>query len=237
MITGDVMTDKTWTEEELDRVNSGLDGRPPEEVLGWVVDNFDTGEFALACSLGELVLLDMLVGIKKDARIFFIDTDLHFKETLELRELVEKRYGITLERYAPELTVEEMAEKYGPELWKRDPDKCCRIRKVEPLKRVLSTLKLWITGIRRDQSETRRNAPVVGWDARNGLIKVNPLACWTRKEVWDYILKHKVPYNALLDKGYPSIGCGPCTCPVGEGEDQRSGRWAGRFKTECGLHE
>jgi phosphoadenosine phosphosulfate reductase len=232
------MTDsKTWSKEELKKVNDSLEGKDPREVIRWVVDNFATKDFALACSFGELVLLDMLVKTKKDARVFYLDTGLLFKETLELKDKVEKMYGITVERHAPEMSLEDMAKACGPELWKTDPDKCCTIRKVEPLRKVLSGLKAWITGIRRDQAPTRTDIPIVGWDEKYGLVKINPLACWTRKQVWDYIVEKKVPYNKLLDRGYTSIGCEPCTVPVGEGEDQRSGRWAGRDKTECGLHE
>lgn len=232
------MTEKnTWSEEELKKANDALEGKDPRDVLRWVVNSFPKEDFALACSFGELVLLDMLVKIKKDARVFYLDTGLHFEETLKLKELVEKRYGITVERYAPEMSLEDMEKVCGPELWRTDPDKCCTIRKVEPLRKVLSGLKAWITGIRRDQSPTRAETPIVSWDLKYGLVKVNPLACWTRKQVWDYILANEVPYNALLDKGFPSIGCEPCTRQVEEGEDQRAGRWAGHDKTECGLHK
>jgi phosphoadenosine phosphosulfate reductase len=229
--------EKIWTEEELKRVSSLLEGKDPREVLSWVVDNFETKAFALACSLGAIVLLDMLVKIKPDARIFYIDTGLHFRETLEMKEKVEEKYGITIERYTAKMTLDEMEREYGPELWKRDPDMCCKVRKVTPLKEVLAGLKLWITGIRRDQSLTRANTPVVGRDQLYGLIKVSPLASWSSKDMWDYIAANDVPYNALIDKGYPSVGCEPCTEQVKPGEDQRSGRWADSEKTECGLHK
>lgn len=228
--------EKKWTKEELEKVNRELDGKDPREVIRWVVENFDREDFALACSFGHLTLLDLLIKIKPDARVFCLDTGLHFDETYELKEKAEARYGIKVETYYPELTLDEMERKHGPELWRTDPDKCCEIRKVDPLKKVLSGLKVWLTGIRRDESPTRANAPVVGWDAKYGLIKVNPLACWTRKEVWDYIVKNDIPYNELFDKGYPSIGCEPCTKAVESG-DERSGRWAGHAKTECGLHK
>lgn len=228
---------KEWSLEELKRVSDSLEGRPPQEALGWVVANFAREDFALACSLGELVLLDMLVKIRKDARIFVIDTGLLFKETYALKEKVEKKYGIRLEVFSSPVSLEEMEREHGAELWKREPDKCCEIRKVVPLREALSGLKVWITGIRREQAPTRASAPVVGWDLKYGLIKVNPLAGWTRKEVWDYIYNNDVPYNELLDKGYPSIGCEKCTQMVKPGEDLRSGRWTGFEKTECGLHK
>ncbi len=231
------MSKKEWTKEELKAVSDSLEGRPPQDALKWVVDNFSREEFALACSLGELVLLDMLVKIKKDARIFVIDTGLLFKETCALKDKAQKRYGIELEVYSTPVTVEEMERECGPELWKTDPDRCCAMRKVEPLKKVLAGLKVWITGIRRDQSPTRASAPIVSIDGKYGLIKVNPLAGWNRKQVWDYICANGVPYNELLDKGYTSIGCEKCTQKVKPGEDPRSGRWAGFEKTECGLHK
>lgn len=231
------MSKTEWTREELRKVSDGLEGRPPQEALQWVADNFERSEFALACSLAELVLLDMLVKIRKDARIFVIDTGLLFKETYALKEKAEKRYGISLEVYSSPVSLERMEEEHGPELWKTDPDRCCAIRKVIPLKEALSGLKVWITGIRREQAPTRADAPIVGWDGKYGLIKVNPLAGWTRKQVWDYICANDVPYNELLDKGYPSIGCEKCTQKAKPGEDPRSGRWTGFEKTECGLHK
>ena len=227
---------KVWTETEISRVSAELEGKPPQDVLRWVVDNFETGEFALACSFGAIVLVDMLVKIAPDARIFYIDTGLLFAETLEMKNKVEEKYSITVERYAPAMTLEEMASEHGPELWKRDPDKCCNIRKVVPLKEVLSGLELWITGIRRDQSPTRAGTQVVAIDPLHKLLKVSPLATWSSKQMWEYISANDVPYNALFDKGYPSVGCEPCTKPVKLGEDERSGRWGGHEKTECGLH-
>ncbi len=229
--------DKDWTDTELARVSAELEGKTPQEILRWVVDNFAIEDFALATSLGELTLLDMMVKIEPRARIFCLDTGLHFKETLELKARAEEKYGITIETYSPKMTLEEMEREYGPKLWERDPDECCRIRKVEPLKEVLSGLKLWITGIRRDQAPTRAETPIVGRDAKFGLIKVSPLAAWSTKMVWEYMKENDVPYNALLDQAYPSVGCEPCTSPIVPGEDPRSGRWAGKQKTECGLHK
>jgi len=231
------MPDRKWTEEELKAVNDGLEGRGPEAALRWVVDNFDVKDFALACSFSECVLVDMLVKLKPDARIFYVDTGLLFDETANVIERVCCKYGISVERYASDLSLEQMSVEHGPELWKSNPDKCCELRKLEVMKQALSTVKLWITGLRREEAASRRNAPIVGWDAKFGLVKVNPLAPWTKKEVWDYIYKNDVPYNVLLDQGYASIGCRPCTTPIKPGEDERAGRWAGCEKIECGLHK
>jgi len=230
------MTTKIWTPEELKEVNSGLEGKAPEDALKWVVANFNRDEFALACSFSECVTVDMLLKIRPDARVFYLDTGLLFKETYDVVKEVEKRYGITVERHASGESIGEMTSKHGPELWKTDPDRCCDIRKVRPLRKALATLKVWVTGLRRDEAPSRANAPIVGWDEKFNLIKVNPIAGWTRKQVWDYVVKHGVPYNKLLDKGYTSIGCEPCTS-LASCSDERGGRWAGREKTECGLHK
>ncbi len=230
---------KTWTETELKNISDSLEGRSPEEAIKWAVENFETKELSLACSFGaeDVVLVDMLVKIKPDARIFYLDTDLLFKETHEVMEKLKARYGISPERYGAKRTLADMEKEFGPELWKKQPDKCCDIRKMVPLAEALSELRCWITGIRRDQAPTRANAPVVSWDAKFGLVKINPLVRWTTKDVWDYITKNNVPYCTLHDKNFPSIGCEPCTRPVAPGEDPRAGRWAGFQKTECGLHK
>lgn len=230
---------KIWTEEELKKVNDSLEGKAPQEAIKWAVDNFERGELSLACSFGaeDVALVDMMTKIKPDARVFYLDTGLLFKETIEVMDRIIERYGITPEKYGPKMTLEEMAKEYGPELWKKEPDKCCDIRKMAPLAEALSSLRCWITGIRRDQAPTRANAPVVSWDAKFKLVKVNPLVRLTSKDVWDYIIANKVPYNTLHDKNFPSIGCEPCTRPVMPGEDPRAGRWAGFQKTECGLHK
>lgn len=233
------MSVKVWTEEELNKVSAELEGSEPEEAIKWLAGNFEREDFSLACSFGpeDVALVDMLVKIKPDARIFYLDTDLLFKESLDVRDRLVEKYGITPERFGPEMTLAQQEKEYGPELWKSAPDKCCGIRKMVPLAEALSGLKAWITGIRRDQAPTRANAPVVSWDAKFNLVKVNPLVRWTSEDVWDYIKANDVPYNVLHDQNYPSIGCVPCTNPVMPGEDPRSGRWAGKEKTECGLHK
>ncbi len=233
------MASKAWTEEELKRISATLEGKAPEEAVRWAVDNFGTKDISLACSFGpeDVALVDMLVKIRPDARIFYLDTGLLFKESLDVRDALIKKYKIAPERFGAKTTLEAMAKEHGPELWKKEPDKCCGIRKMVPLAEALSGLKAWITGIRRDQAPTRANAPVVSWDAKFKLVKINPLVRWTSDDVWNYIRKNDIPYNVLHDKNYPSIGCEPCTKPVMPGEDPRAGRWAGQEKTECGLHK
>jgi phosphoadenosine phosphosulfate reductase len=180
-----------------------------------------------------MVLLDMVARLKRATPVIFLDTDLLFPETYALVEAAARRYNVAIERRHPALTLDEQARQHGPRLYDRDPDRCCAIRKVAPLAEVLRPYDAWISGIRRDQSATRAATELVQWNARHGLLKLNPLAFWTEREVWSYIFAHEVPYNPLLDHGYPSIGCTPCTRPAGEA---RAGRWAGRAKTECGIH-
>lgn len=233
------MSTHTWSEAELHQVAETLEGQGPEAVLRWGFEQFGQGEIALACSFGseDVVLVDMVSKLHPGARVFYLDTNVLFPETYALIAQMKARYDVTYEQVLPLLTLEEQAAKHGDELWKSDPDACCGIRKVEPLKRALGTLNAWITGIRRDQAPTRANAKVVEWDAKFGLVKLNPLAAWKEKDVWSYILANGVPYNPLHDQGYPSIGCTHCTRAVKPGEDPRAGRWSGFQKTECGLHK
>ncbi|MDI3316645.1 MAG: phosphoadenylyl-sulfate reductase [Bacillota bacterium] len=224
--------------EELERVAAELETAPPEQIVRWAVGRYEPA-IALATSFGaeDMVLLDMLARIQERPRAFFLDTGLHFPETYALRDRVVAAYPqLDLEVIRPRLTVEQQERAFGPALWRRDPDRCCALRKVEPLERALRPLSAWVTGLRREQAPTRRNIRVVEWDRRHGLVKVNPLARWRQREVWRYIREHGLPYNPLHDRGYPSIGCQPCTSPVADGEDPRAGRWRGLGKTECGLH-
>jgi phosphoadenosine phosphosulfate reductase len=210
---------------------------PPEELLAWAVEKFP--KITLACSFGaeDVVLVDMLQKVSPKTDIFYIDTDFHFRETYETRDRLAERYGIEFVQVKSELTPEQQAAQYGDELWKRDPNLCCNLRKVQPLIGVLARYDAWITGIRRDQAPTRANARKVEYDTKFGLMKFNPLAAWTSDDVWNYIRRHDVPYNPLHDQNYPSIGCSYCTRPVQPGEDPRAGRWSGTGKIECGLHQ
>ena len=225
------------TAEEVAKLNEEFLGKTPQEVLQLAVEKIDN--IALACSFGaeDVALVDMLVKIKPDAKIFYLDTDVLFQETYDTIERIKEKYSPNLIKYSPMLSLEEQADQHGAELWASDPNGCCNIRKVEPLVRALSELDGWITGIRRDQAPTRANAGVVEVDTKFNLIKFNPLALWTDKDVWRYIMDNNVPYNPLHDQGYPSIGCTHCTRAVKPGEDPRAGRWAGSDKTECGLHK
>ncbi|MGO8734172.1 MAG: phosphoadenylyl-sulfate reductase [Terriglobia bacterium] len=213
---------ETWSAAEL--VDFGLQRFSPK--------------IAIASSFGaeDVVLIDLAAQIRPDFRVFTLDTDFLFPETYALIDDLERRLHIKVERTRPRLTPEEQAQEFGAALWSREPDQCCNIRKVEPLTKKLGDLDAWITGIRRDQAPTRANARKLDWDAKFGLVKINPLADWTWEQVWDYIRSHQVPYNPLHDQSYPSIGCTYCTRPVQAGEDPRAGRWTGFQKTECGLH-
>jgi len=208
-----------------------------EQVLRWGFERFGR-DIAIASGFGAegMVLIDLAAQIKTQFRVFTLDTDFFFPETHALIEKVERHYGIRVERCRPQLTPAEQARVHGEALWARDPDHCCRLRKVEPLKQKLKDLAAWLAAIRRDQTASRANVAKIEWDARFNLVKLNPLADWTHDQVWDYIRRRQVPYNPLHDRGYPSIGCTHCTRPVQIGEDLRAGRWEQFGKTECGLH-
>lgn len=208
-----------------------------EELLKFAVDTFPN--IVLACSFGaeDVALVHMLQKVRPGTDIFYLDTDFHFKETYETRDILAEKYNINFVQVKPKLTPEEQAAKFGEALWKTDPNQCCNIRKVDPLTEVLGRYEAWITGIRRDQAPTRANAKKVEYDVKFGLVKFNPLASWTWDDVWNYIRDNDVPYNPLHDQNFPSIGCEHCTRPVAPGEDPRAGRWSGTNKTECGLHK
>jgi phosphoadenosine phosphosulfate reductase len=226
------------TDEELRALSVEFENAPPEAVLRWAVEEFGP-DVALATGFGAegCVLVAMLSQISSGARVFYLDTDLLFPETYALRDQLEARYNVRFERRATRLSLGAQAEEHGERLWERRPDLCCRLRKIEPLKEMLRGLRAWITAIRRDQSPARAAAGVVERDAKFGLVKINPLARWSSRDIWNYIARYDVPYNPLHDHGYPSIGCAPCTSPVQIGEDPRAGRWRGTQKTECGLHQ
>jgi phosphoadenosine phosphosulfate reductase len=174
--------------------------------------------------------------VRRNFRLFTLDTEFLFPETYNVMDKVERKYGVTIERVFPLTSPEEQERVQGPALWQRNPDQCCDLRKVEPLRRKLGDLRAWITSIRRDQTAARAHAGKIEWDEKFSLVKINPIADWTSKQVWQYIREHDVPFNPLHDQGYPSIGCTHCTRAVRPGEDPRAGRWSGSSKTECGLH-
>jgi phosphoadenosine phosphosulfate reductase len=231
------MTNVEAMRVQLDSIKLAAETWTPERILAWAFDKFG-GEVAISSAFGVegMVLIDMASRIRKDFRLFTMDTEFFFPETYELMETIERKYGVAIERVYSVLSPEEQARAHGAQLWKRDPDMCCNLRKVEPLRRKLAHLRGWITGIRRDQTPSRAAAGKMEWDEKFGLVKLNPIVDWSEKEVWRYIHDHGVPYNVLHDRGYPSIGCTHCTRAVLVGEDARTGRWPGLAKTECGLH-
>jgi len=214
-----------------------LEDRTPREILTWALKEFE-GRLTLATGFGAegIALIDMAIKIDRAVDIFSLDTGFFFPETYELWDQVESRYGIKIRRLTPSVSPDEQDIQHGPRLWERSPDQCCAIRKIEPLGRALEGYDGWITAIRRDQTRARENSKVVEWDSRWNLVKVNPLAKWTSRDVWRYVIGNDLSYNPLHDAGYASIGCVHCTRAVSAGEDPRAGRWAGRHKTECGLH-
>lgn len=208
----------------------------PAEVVAWVARNFGADAAAVACSMADAALPHLVAEHLPGVDVLFLDTGYHFAETRFTRDEVGRVLDVRIVDVLPEQTVAEQDAEFGAKLHDRDPALCCERRKVGPLKDALGGYELWFTGVRRDEAPTRTNTPLVAWDERNGLVKVNPLASWTFDDLLDYAGAHQVPVNLLVSNGYPSIGCEPCTKPVAPGEDPRSGRWAGLSKTECGLH-
>ncbi|CAB4749577.1 unannotated protein [freshwater metagenome] len=216
-----------FSDEELSLLNNEFEQRTAAEILRWAADNFGP-HLSLAASMTDSVLIDLAVKVAPAIEVVFIDTGYHFPETLETVEKVRRHYGLNLRI----MTV----ATHNEELWKVDPTNCCSAVKVGQLDRALAGKAAWMSGLRRDESPSRADSPILARDLR-GLIKINPLANWTSAQVQDYIVDNDILVNPLLDQGYPSIGCMPCTNKVLPGEDPRSGRWAGQEKTECGLHQ
>lgn len=226
---------------ELKRASDALESQQPQDVLKDAIKRF-APKIVVACSFGaeDVVLVDMVHRIDPSIPLFYLDTDFLFPETYATRDRIIQQYALKpaqVIQVQSLLTPDQQAAQHGPALWSTEPDRCCQLRKVEPLTRVLKGYDAWITGIRRDQSPTRANAGLIEWDNKFQLVKVNPLARWTWADVWTYIKVYEVPYNPLHDQNYPSIGCTHCTAPVAPGEDPRAGRWKTFTKTECGLHK
>ncbi|WP_085522827.1 phosphoadenylyl-sulfate reductase [Tuberibacillus sp. Marseille-P3662] len=208
------------------------------KVLDWAYNAYGD-DIVYACSFGAegIVLIDLISKVKPDAELVFLDTGVHFDETYELIDRIQARFPelqITMQK--PDLTLDQQADRYGPELWNHNPDQCCFIRKIKPLEKALSGAPAWISGLRREQSASRKNTDFVNKDNRFRSVKVCPIIHWSWDDVWDYIEANDLPYNELHDQGYPSIGCQPCTFQANDANDSRSGRWRGFGKTECGLH-
>ena len=229
---------------DIDRINEQLAGKSPQEVIAWFLNDFE-GKVAFSTSLGaeDQAITKMIADIDKTAHIFTLDTGRLFPETYDLMDRTAKKYDITIRVMFPDAArVEEMVNSKGINLFYDSVENrklCCHIRKIEPLKRAFKGLDAWICGLRREQSVTRKDMKLVEWDENNGLLKVNPLIDWTEEHVWEYIRENHVPYNPLHDKGFPSIGCLPCTRAIMPGEDVRAGRWwwENPETKECGLHK
>jgi phosphoadenosine phosphosulfate reductase len=222
---------------DLAALNRQFERAAPQELLRWAVDTFGRGlAFVTSFQPSGLVMLHMLHDIGLSAEVLTLDTGLLFEETEALIARWEEEYALSVTRIRPAQSVAQQAQTHGEALWLRDPDACCGLRKTAPLAGVLPGYAAWITGVRRDQAETRRETPLITWDARHGNLKLAPLATWTNEMVWTYIHACDLPYNPLHDQGYTSIGCQPCTRAVLPGEDSRAGRWSGLAKTECGIH-
>jgi phosphoadenosine phosphosulfate reductase len=226
------------TPADLDHeaIAAELERSTAQEALEWMFENFGERHY-IACSFQKTssITAHLASAVNPEARFFYLDTEVLFEESYETRDRLAEALGIEFDRFH-NLTLEEQEAEHGPELWNRDPDACCGIRKVEPMRRALSSVDCWVAGVRRADSSTRSKTPKFAWDKRFNLWKLNPLADWTERDVWNYIREHHLPYNPLHDRGYPSIGCTHCTQPVEPGGDLRDGRWTGLAKTECGIN-
>jgi phosphoadenosine phosphosulfate reductase len=220
----------------LQQANPNQPEATAKAVIEWVARNFEVDSIAVACSMADAVLPHIVAQSIANVEVLFLETGYHFADTIATRNEVARALPVRIVDVLPKQTVAQQDAEFGAKLYERDPNLCCQMRKVEPLSHSLKGYELWFTGVRRDEAETRTFTPLVQWDEKNGLVKVNPLAAWTFDQLIDYSAENKVPTNLLLSNGYPSIGCEPCTKPVAQGEDPRSGRWAGANKVECGLH-
>ena len=222
---------------EADARFGGIDD-PVEQalaVLQWAGEVFGD-RFAITSSMADGLLSHLASRVVPGVNVVFLDTGYHFAETIGTRDWISSVLPITLLNVTPPQTVAEQDLSFGPKLHDRDPDLCCELRKVKPLAEALAGFEAWGSGVRRDESPSRAATKLVDWDAKRGMVKVNPMAAWTQDVVDAYTAEHQIPVNPLFEIGYGSIGCAPCTRPVAPGEDPRAGRWAGRGKTECGLH-
>lgn len=228
------------TAEDLQDLATGaaaaLAGASAAELLTWTAETFGD-RFVVASNMQDAVLVHLATQARPGVDVLFLDTGYHFAETIGTRDAVEQVHGVHVINARAELSVAEQDARHGKDLFAREPDRCCAMRKVAPLVSALFGYDAWVTGVRRVEAPTRSNAPLVSWDAAFGLVKVNPIAAWTDEDMEAYIAEHQILVNPLVDAGYPSIGCAPCTVRPLPGADPRSGRWAGQGKIECGLHQ
>ncbi|MGW3569485.1 phosphoadenylyl-sulfate reductase [Streptomyces sp. NPDC000941] len=222
-------------QELAERAGRELEDAPALEILRWAADMFGP-RFCVTSSMEDAVVAHLASRVLPGVDVVFLDTGYHFPETIGTRDAVAAVMDVNVITLTPRQTVAEQDAEYGPKLHDRNPDLCCALRKVKPLEEGLRGYDAWATGLRRDESPTRAGTPVVGWDPKRAKVKVSPIARWTQADVDAYVDEHGVLTNPLLMDGYASVGCAPCTRRVLEGEDARAGRWAGRAKTECGLH-
>jgi phosphoadenosine phosphosulfate reductase len=226
----------TVTDLDHESIAADLEDLPAREALEWMFESFGSRHYiAASFQKTSSVTAHLASEVNPEARFFYLETDFLFPETHETRDRLADRLGIEFESFHGP-TPEEQAARFGEELWKTDPDACCALRKVEPMRRALSSVDCWVAGVRRGDSATRSKTPKFAWDRKFNLWKLNPLADWSERDVWSYIHEHRLPYNPLHDHGYPSIGCTHCTQPVAPGGSARDGRWAGLDKTECGIN-
>ena len=228
---------KNVSEQTFSQISSRFEDSTPQDILRWAADNYHP-RLCMATAFGAegCVILSMLAEIQPDVYVFNLDTGYQFEETKQMINVINERYGILVHTISAEESTQAMEERFGGPIYNSNPEECCRIRKVEPLKRAVKGWAAWITAIRREQTGTRANAGIVEWDNKFQLVKINPLANWTKKRLWEYITERNVPYNPLHDQGFPSIGCWPCTRAIQRGEDDRAGRWTNFRRKECGIH-
>ena len=223
-------------EFDAEAIAAELEPKSASETLEWAIEAFGS-QLLIACSFQKTssVVMHLATQVDPSVRFFYLDTDVLFPETYDTRDRLADHFNVEFERFH-NITIDEQARLYGDGLWNRDPDSCCGLRKVEPMRRALGSAGAWVSGIRRADSSSRASAPKFAWDKRFGLWKLNPLADWSEADVWDHITDNDIPYNPLHDRGYPSIGCTHCTQPVAPGASPRDGRWSGTSKSECGIN-
>ena len=236
------MPDTLLSDEDLVALNERFETAHPREIVRWALDASGLERIALASAFQAegTCVMHMATRIRPDVPILFLETGFHFDETLEIKRRLTERLSLNVLELTGDYTAESQAEAFGARLYERDPDRCCQINKVEPMLGALRGLDAWITAFRRDSSPTRANAPIVDrYELEPGrwIVKVNPVATWTRRDTWAYLKEHDLPHNPLYDLGYASIGCAPCTRLQFPGEPERAGRWAGLSRWECGIQE
>ena len=226
----------TFDPEKIEQISQELERQKPQQIITWAVETFSP-QIAVSSSFQtqSVPLLHMVSRIDPEILVFFLDTGFHFWETLIFREQLQRELDLRIQNLYVDKQWKNFLGRFGRNLYEQDPDLCCYLRKVQPMQKAMKTVHAWISGIRRDQTATRRNAKILELE-RDGLVKINPLLNWTRQDVQEYVRRYNLPDHPLFEQGYRSIGCKPCTRPVRQDENERAGRWSGKGKTECGLH-